>query len=85
MKFKVNLIRAILASTLTVACAAATSASQSTQLEEVLVTAQKRTQNKQDLGISVIFGGTGLQFLPNLVTKVDTTFVKYSDLRQIIS
>ena len=53
MKFKVNLIRAILASTLTVACAAATSASQSTQLEEVLVTAQKRTQNLQDVGISV--------------------------------
>ena len=39
----------------------------------------------QHLGVSVIFGGTGLQFLPNLVTNVDTTFVKYSDLREIIS
>jgi hypothetical protein len=39
----------------------------------------------QQLGVSVIFGGTGLQFLPSIATSVDTTFVKYSDLRQLIS
>jgi hypothetical protein len=39
----------------------------------------------QQLGVSVIFGGTGLQFLPSIVASVDTTFVKYSDLRQLIS
>ena len=39
----------------------------------------------QHLGVSVVFGGTGLQFLPTLITSVDTTFIKYSDLRQLIS
>ncbi len=38
----------------------------------------------QKAGVEVIFGGSGLQFLPSVTSSTDATFIKYSDLKQII-
>ena len=38
----------------------------------------------QKAGVEVIFGGSGLQFLPTVTSSTDATFIKYSDLKQII-
>ena len=39
----------------------------------------------QKAGVEVIFGGSGLQFLPSVTSSTDATFIKYSDLKQIIA
>ena len=38
----------------------------------------------QKAGVKVLFGGSGLQFLPSVPSTTDATFIKYSDLKQII-
>ena len=38
----------------------------------------------QKAGVKVLFGGSGLQFLPSVPSTTDATFIKYSDLLQII-
>ena len=39
----------------------------------------------KELDISVIFGGNGLQFLPSTMANTESTFIKYFDLKTLIS
>ena len=53
-------------------------------LEKTEAQTKEITQLAEKEGVKVLFGGTGLQFLPSIIITTDATFIKYSDLKQII-
>ena len=53
-------------------------------LEKTEAQTKEITQLAEKEGVKVLFGGTGLQFLPSVIYSTDSTFIKYSDLKQII-
>ena len=53
-------------------------------LEKTEIKTKEITELARKQGVKVLFGGTGLQFLPSVINSTDATFIKYSDLKQII-
>ena len=53
-------------------------------LEKTEIKTKEITELAREQGVKVLFGGTGLQFLPSVINSTDATFIKYSDLKQII-
>ena len=53
-------------------------------LEKTEAQTKEITQLAEKEGVKVLFVGTGLQFLPSIIITTDATFIKYSDLKQII-
>ena len=47
------------------------------QVKDIVALAKK-------LKVKVIFGGSGIHFLPNVSGQISNTFNKYSDLEKII-
>ncbi len=53
-------------------------------LEKTEIKTKEITELARKQGVKVLFGGTGLQFLPSVINSTDATFIKYFDLKQII-